>query len=208
VAALAILGIIAFALSGNDEAPPPVATPTAVLTPSEEPTSEEPDTPDGPAMPRDAVGRERADVVEELNARGLSVRWALVRSGAPEGSVVGTFPRPGESMERGETAVIIVSRGQLPDGVESIDVPDGLVGSTADAASATLQSAQLRFSTAPIPSDAPAGTVIGSWPATGEPATDGVVVLVVSDGPADSDSAGSDEKSDDKGGDGKKKKDD
>lgn len=208
VAALAIVGVIALALSGNDDAPPPVATPTAVLTPSEEPTSEEPDTPDGPAVPRDAVGRERADVVEELNARGLSVRWALVRSGAPEGSVVGTFPRPGETMQRGETAVIVVSRGQLPDGVKSIDVPDGLVGSTADAASAILQSAQLRFSTAPIPSDAPAGTVIGSWPATGEPATDGVVVLVVSDGPADSGSAGSDEKSGDTGGDGKKKKDD
>ena len=205
--AVAVAAALTFALSGGDETPPPTTAPTTAGTPTEQPSAEEPVTPDGPAMPRDAVGRERDDVVKELNERGLSVRWALVRSGAPEGSVIGTFPRVGETMQRGETAVIIVSRGQLPDGVEPIEVPAGLVGNTADAASATLQGAGLRFSTAPIPSDAAPGTVVGSWPASGEPASDGVVVLIVSDGPAGSGDAG-DPKADGKGGGDKKKKSD
>ena len=111
----------------------------------------------------------------------------LVRSGAPEGQVIGTFPRKGEVMERGQTAVLVVSRGQLPGGVEPVEVPEGLVGVTADGATTILERANLRYSTAPIPSAAAPGTVVGSWPASGETASDGVVVLVVAAGdPGDS----------------------
>ncbi|MDV3221433.1 protein kinase domain-containing protein [Intrasporangium sp.] len=165
----------------DDDPAPPVAPPSSSTT-EVEPPPEEPTTPEGPAMPRDAVGRERADVVDELIDRGLNVRWALVRSGAPEGSVIGTFPRPGEAMERGQTAVIVVSRGQLPDGVETIEVPDGLVGAETKDATKVLREEGLRVGTAPIASPFKPGTVIGHWPAAGEPASDGVVVLVVSGG--------------------------
>lgn len=206
IAAVIVAAAVTIGMTGGDDTPPPATAASPTTTPSQEPSSEEPVTPDGPAMPRDAVGRERADVVEELNERGLRVRWALVRSGAPEGSVIGTLPRPGQTMERGDTAVIVVSRGQLPDGVDPVDVPDGLVGSTADAASATLVDAGLRVSTAPIASDAGPGTVIGSWPATGEPATDGVVVLVVATGATDGGATDSSRTTDAKGG--SKKRDD
>ena len=165
---------------GDAPVSPPAAAPSS--TTPEQLQSEEPDTPDGPAMPRDAVGRERGDVVDELNKRGLNVRWALVRSGAPEGQVIGTFPQKGAVMERGQTAVLVVSRGQLPGGVEPVEVPDGLVGASADGATAILERENLRYSTAPIPSAAAPGTVVGSWPASGETASDGVVVLVVAAG--------------------------
>ncbi|HET6666448.1 MAG TPA: protein kinase, partial [Intrasporangium sp.] len=181
VVAVVIASAATLALTRGDEpVSPPAAAPSS--TTPEQLQSEEPDTPDGPAMPRDAVGRERGDVVEELNSRGLKVRWALVRSGAPEGQVIGTFPRKGEVMERGQTAVLVVSRGQLPGGIEPVVVPEGLVGVTADSATTILKRASLRYSTAPIPSAAAPGTVIGSWPASGETASDGVVVLVVAAG--------------------------
>jgi serine/threonine-protein kinase len=179
--AVAIAAAATLALNRGDEpVNQPVTPPSTTI--EEQPTTTEPDTPDGPAMPRDAVGRERADVVDDLISRGLNVRWALVRSGAPEGQVIGTFPRQGEVMERGQTAVLVVSRGQLPGGVEPVVVPEGLAGATADDAKAILERENLRYSTAPIPSTAAPGTVVGSWPASGEPASDGVVVLVVSAG--------------------------
>ena len=179
--AVAIAAAATLALNRGDEpVNQPVTSPSTTI--EEQPTTTEPDTPDGPAMPRDAVGRERADVVKDLNKRGLNVHWSLVRSGAPEGQVIGTFPRQGEVMERGQTAVLIVSRGQLPGGVEQVVVPEGLTGATADDAKAILERENLRYSTAPIPSAAAPGTVVGSWPASGEPASDGVVVLVVSAG--------------------------
>jgi serine/threonine-protein kinase len=53
---------------------------------------------------------------------------------------------------------------------------------TADGATTILEGANLRYSTAPIPSAAAPGTVVGSWPASGETASDGVVVLVVAAG--------------------------
>ncbi|WP_353509192.1 Stk1 family PASTA domain-containing Ser/Thr kinase [Intrasporangium sp.] len=181
LAAVAIAAAATLALNRGDEpVNQPVASPTT--TSQEQPTSQEPDTPEGPAMPRDAVGRERADVVEDLKARGLRVWWVLVRSGAPEGQVIGTFPKQGEVMDRGQTAVLVVSRGQLPGGVEPVVVPEGLAGATADDATTILKRASLRYSTAPIPSAEAPGTVVGSWPASGEPASDGVVVLVVSAG--------------------------
>ncbi|HEX5970037.1 MAG TPA: protein kinase [Intrasporangium sp.] len=190
IVAVAIASAATLALTRGDEpVSPPAASPST--TTEEQLPTEEPDTPDGPAMPRDAVGRDRADVVADLNSRGLIVRWALVRSGAPEGQVIGTFPRKGEVMERGQTAVLVVSRGQLPGGVEPIVVPEGLVGVTADGATTILERANLRYSTAPIPSAAAPGTVVGSWPASGETASDGVVVLVVAAGePGDSGDSG------------------
>jgi serine/threonine-protein kinase len=190
IVAVAIASAATLALTRGDEpVSPPAAAPST--TTEEQLPTEEPDTPDGPAMPRDAVGRERVDVVDDLNSRGLNVRWALVRSGAPEGQVIGTFPRKGEVMERGQTAVLVVSRGQLPGGVEPVEVPEGLVGVTADGATTILEGANLRYSTAPIPSAAAPGTVVGSWPASGETASDGVVVLVVAAGePGDSGDSG------------------
>ena len=198
--AVAIAAAATLALNRGDEpVNQPVTAPSTTI--EDQPTTEEPDTPDGPAMPRDAVGRERADVVDDLISRGLNVRWALVRSGAPEGQVIGTFPRQGEVMERGQTAVLVVSRGQLPGGVEPVVVPEGLAGATADGATTILKRANLRYSTAPIPSaDAP-GTVVGSWPASGEPASDGVVVLVVSAGDSgDAGDSGNSGNSGDQGG--------
>ena len=188
VVAVVIASAATLALTRGDEpVGPPAAAPST--TTEEQLQTEDPVTPDGPAMPRDAVGRERADVVDELISRGLNVRWALVRSGAPEGQVIGTFPRKGEAMVQGQTAVLVVSRGQLPGGVEPVEVPEGLVGATADAATTVLKRENLRYSTAPVPSAAAPGTVIGSWPTSGEAATDGVVVLIVAAG----DSGGSDD---------------
>jgi serine/threonine-protein kinase len=198
IVAVVIASAATLALTQGDEpVSPPAAAPS---TTTEEPLpAEEPDTPDGPAMPRDAVGRERGDVVDDLVSRGLNVRWALVRSGAPEGQVIGTYPRQGEVMERGQTAVLIVSRGQLPSGVEPVEVPEGLVAASADDATTILQRENLRYSTAPIPSASAPGTVLGSWPASGEPASDGVVVLVVAAGDSgdSGDSGGSGDSPDD-----------
>jgi serine/threonine-protein kinase len=203
IVAVVIASAATLALTRGDE---PVRAPTAApsTTTEEQLQTEEPDTPDGPAMPRDAVGRDRGDVVDELISRGLNVRWALVRSGAPEGQVIGTFPQKGEVMERGQTAVLVVSRGQLPGGVEPVEVPQGLVGASAEDATTILKRENLRYSTAPIPSAAAPGTVVGSWPASGEPASDGVVVLVVAAGDSGASGASGDGTSDaDKG---KKKK--
>jgi serine/threonine-protein kinase len=162
-------------------------TTTARSTPSQVPTSTTTTAnPDGPALPGDIVGRQRDAVVDELIALGVNVRWVIVRSPAPEGSVIGTVPAAGTRLTRGQTVVLVVSRGEAPANSNTTwVVPDGLVGTEAKRSLERLGKEDVRVSKVSIPSSGERGTVIATWPSAGERTADGVVVLVISSGPDD-----------------------
>jgi len=174
---LAMAAVAAFTL-GDDPAPPAAVPPPT--TPTQLPTTEQ--TPDGPVLPADLVGRDRASVVAEVIREGFRVRWTIVRSASPQESVIGTFPPPGSSLTPGQTIVLVVSRGSAPDNPTKWTVEDGLAGLDVDQATQQLKDQDVRVGTAPVASDQPKGTVLGTWPAAGEVTEDGVVVLVVASG--------------------------
>lgn len=138
---------------------------------------------DGNTVPADLVGRPRDAAVADLISRGVNVRWVLVRSSQPNDAVLGSYPAPGQPMTKGQTVALVVSRGDAPAQVNSsYVVPDGLVGTNADAAMSSIDVGGVRVTRVTIPSTTAAGQVIATWPAAGKPTTEGVVVLVVSGG--------------------------
>lgn len=186
---VAMAAVAAFTL-GDDPTPPAAAPPAT--TPSQIPTTQQ--TPDGPILPADLVGRDRASVVDEVIGEGYRVRWTLVRSASPAESVIGTFPPPGSSLTPGQTIVLVVSRGSAPDNPTTWTVEDGFAGLDVDQATKQLKEHDVRVGTAPVASDQPKGTVLGTWPAPGQVTEDGVVVLVVASGDGTDSSDGSDGK--------------
>jgi serine/threonine-protein kinase len=187
VSAVLLAGIVAFLLSNGDETPTSAGTkPSAssqARTPSESATTAT--RPDGRTVPSGIVGQQRDPAVQELISLGVNVRWVLVRSAQPEGVVLGSVPAEGEPMTPGQTVALVVSRGKAPaDANTSYVVPDGLVGT--DAKDATDRLDHVRVTRVTIPSDAPRGQVVATWPSAGQQTADGVVVLVVSGGPAGS----------------------
>jgi serine/threonine-protein kinase len=180
LAAVVAAAVTAAVVSGGGSTPSDTANPRTSVATSTQPTPSE--TPTGPILPPDLVGRDRQSVVDEVIQEGFNVRWSLVRSTAAEETVIGTVPAAGSTLTPGQTIVLVVSRGSAPAEVTSWEVSDSLIGLGVDEATALLQEAKVRVGDAPIPSDEPPGIVIGTWPAAGETTEDGVVVLVVSAG--------------------------
>ncbi len=188
-----MLALVAMLTSG-DKTPTasthrPSATKTSESTPT---TSDAPTTtarPDGRTVPDGIVGAQRDAAVNTLIGLGVKVRWVLVRSSQPEGTVLGTVPAQGEPMKRGQTVALVVSRGKAPDNVNSTwVVPGDLVGMSAKDAQDRLDHEDVRVTRVTIPTSDAGGQVVATWPSAGQPTTDGVVVLVVS---ADSNASGS-----------------
>ena len=119
----------------------------------------------------------------DLISRGVNVRWVLVRASQPDNTVLGSYPAPGQPMTKGQTVALVVSRGDAPAQVNSsYVVPGGLVGTNVDAAMSSVAANGVRVTRVTIPSATAAGQVVGTWPAAGQPTTEGVVVFVVSGG--------------------------
>jgi serine/threonine-protein kinase len=179
-----VLALVSILTSG-DQTPTatanrPSATKTSESTPT---TSDAPTTtrPDGRTVPEGIVGMQRDAAVNELIGLGANVRWVLVRSSQPDGTVMGTVPAQGEPMKRGQTVALVVSRGKAPDNVNSTwVVPGDLVGMSAKDAQDRLDHENIRVTRVTIPTAGDAGQVVATWPSAGQPTTDGVVVLVVS----------------------------
>ena len=196
-AVVALVAILAYVLlSGSDPQTPPAAgtrpAASASSSPSAPPTTAAPA--DGSAVPAGLVGQQRDAAVKELIGLGVNVRWVLVRSGEPEGAVMGSFPAEGQPMSKGQTVALVVSRGHAPEKVNSsFVVPDGLVGTGAKDATQRLGSEDVRVTRVTVPSDgAQEGQVLATWPAAGARTADGVVVLVVSGGAKGGSSGGND----------------
>ena len=196
-AVVALAAILAYVLlSGSDPQTPPAAgtrpAASASSSPSAPPTTAAPA--DGSAVPAGLVGQQRDAAVKELIGLGVNVRWVLVRSGEPEGAVMGSFPAEGQPMSKGQTVALVVSRGHAPEKVNSsFVVPDGLVGTGAKDATQRLGSEDVRVTRVTVPSDgAKEGQVLATWPAAGARTADGVVVLVVSGGDKGGSSGGND----------------
>ena len=196
-AVVALVAILAYVLlSGSDPQTPSAAgtrpAASASSSPSAPPTTAAPA--DGSAVPAGLVGQQRDAAVKELIGLGVNVRWVLVRSGEPEGAVMGSFPAEGQPMSKGQTVALVVSRGHAPEKVNSsFVVPDGLVGTGAKDATQRLGSEDVRVTRVTVPSDgAKEGQVLATWPAAGARTADGVVVLVVSGGDKGGSSGGND----------------
>jgi serine/threonine-protein kinase len=97
----------------------------------------------------------------------------------PVGSVVTTNPAPSTSLKRGQSVVLVVSKGPAP-----VKLPN-LVGKPAAAAVATLQKLGLKVtSSTAYDKKVPAGSVVSMAPKAGQTVPKGSpVTLVVSKGP-------------------------
>ncbi|EWT00134.1 hypothetical protein N865_18075, partial [Intrasporangium oryzae NRRL B-24470] len=182
---VALVATLVFVLLPGSDATPTAAGGTRPSATSQAPSTRATSTtpPDGRTVPSGVVGSQRDAAVQQLIGLGVSVRWVLVRSTHPEGTVLGTFPGEGEPMKRGQTVALVVSRGNAPDHANtSFVVPDGLVGTDAKAATERLGHEDVRVTRVTIPSGDGGGQVLGTWPSAGQQTADGVVVLVVSGG--------------------------
>jgi serine/threonine-protein kinase len=186
---LALVGVLGFVLlsgSGSEaDTAAPVSRPTpkaSSTTAAPSPTSTDPQPSDGTSVPNGLVGAQRGAAVDALIKSGVNVRWVLVRSEKPEDTVLGTFPGEGQTMSKGQTVALVVSRGHAPsDSNTSFVVPDGLVGTEAKQAMSRLEKEDVRVTRVTVPGDGK-DQVVGTWPSAGQTTADGVVVLVVSGG--------------------------
>ena len=195
VAVLLIVVVAILASSGGQKQPPAAPAKSATASSASSPSSSATGTAtaDGRSVPAGIVGQQRDETVKQLIRLGANVRWVLVRSSQPEGSVLGSYPAEGSPFRRGQTVALVVSRGKPPDNVNSSwVVPDGLVGSDARDAASRLDHEDVRVTRVTIPSEAARGQVVATWPSVGEPATEGVLVLVVAGGGDSPDKGSSD----------------
>jgi serine/threonine-protein kinase len=148
-------------------------------------------------LPDGLVGSRAADARRTLEVMGLRVETVQVRSRADRGEVLATVPGAGGTVPAGQTVVLVVSRGGSKSdgkpegggkGGDALTVPGWIVGSAVgdvrDALPDNLLK-DLRVTTVSVPSSQPKGTVVATWPAVGEPITDGQLVLVVAGGRGD-----------------------
>jgi serine/threonine-protein kinase len=191
--------------SGPSVAPGPAATTTGSPTPTRVPTSkaagptpEQPtatpstapsSAPEEVTVPDGLVGSRASDARQTLEVMGLRVETVQVRSRADRGQVLATVPGAGSSVPAGQTVVLVVSRGGAKpegrnQGGDALTVPGWMVGSSVGDVRDALPD-NLRITTASVPSSQPKGTVVATWPAAGEPLTDGQLVLLVAGGQGD-----------------------
>jgi beta-lactam-binding protein with PASTA domain len=105
------------------------------------------------------VGQRVPAAVRALRAKGLGVQTANVTSTKPAGTVVAQSPAAGESIAKGSTAVLRVSRGKAT-------VPS-VVGQPRDAAVAAVRAAGLVPHAFTVSSTEPRGTVVAQSPSGG-----------------------------------------
>jgi len=123
----------------------------------------------------DVVGDKAPAAISALRAEGLSTQTASVASNKAKGIVVSESPAAGESVAKGSTVTIRVSRGPSR-------VPD-VVGQTRAAAVAALKAAGFGAAVFVVPSSEPKNTVVAQRPRAGANApADSKVRLNVSSG--------------------------
>ncbi len=134
------------------------------------------------ALPADLVGKPLADATSALQGLGLFVgptqeAWS---EDVAAGSVIGLADAASGEVARGQTVILVVSRGPQPR-----TIPTPAAGTTPDGASDALRSLGLVPATVEVFSDTvPEGQLVGYAPASGGQAPRGSTVQVlVSKGP-------------------------
>ncbi|GGS87213.1 putative serine/threonine-protein kinase [Planobispora rosea] len=114
------------------------------------------------AIPELASQTEKA-ASETLTSLGLKVKKTEEYSSEqPKGVVIGTDPKAGSEVEKGQEVTLIVSKG-----VEKVEVPD-VVNMTAEEAQAALEAAGLKASLQTKPSGRKQGVVFETDPPAGK----------------------------------------
>jgi serine/threonine-protein kinase len=134
-------------------------------------------------VPADLVGGDPGFARAALEQLGLTVKGVEVRSRAPEGEVLATFPRAGRTVQQGSTVAVVVSKG----GVRGKDaqpwtVPNGFVGAPADDVESWVDQQGVKVLRVELAADADRGLVVGTYPGSGATTRSGELVLFVSDG--------------------------
>jgi beta-lactam-binding protein with PASTA domain len=124
-----------------------------------------------------AVGVAQADARDRLVAAGFKVKSVSVSSDQPVGTVVAQAPAAGETMARGTSVRINVSKGSA-----TANVPSE-VGQTSDVAQQNLAAKGFKPTIVQVPSDQPLGTVVAQSPSGGQARKGASVQLNVSKGP-------------------------
>ena len=136
----------------------------------------------GPVVPAHVVGGDVKDLEAFFKDRGYEVRKVDVDATVPAETVVATIPAPGRPLTAGQSVVLVSSKGEVREQTR-VPVPDGLVGTDVKTAEENLKEHGLEVTRADVHADRPKDQVIATYPASGETAGSGVVVLVVSQGP-------------------------
>jgi len=113
-----------------------------------------------------------ADAQQKLQARGFKAEVKRVASTKPKGIVLEQDPAAGVTAVRGTTVTLSVSSGAKP-----VVVPR-VVGQTQGAAVQALTALGLKPVLQNVPSDQPAGTVVGQKPPAGKEVDKGAEVTV------------------------------
>jgi beta-lactam-binding protein with PASTA domain len=113
-----------------------------------------------------------ADAQQKLQARGFKAEVKQVASTKPKGIVLEQDPAAGVTAVRGTTVTLSVSSGAKP-----VVVPR-VVGQTQGAAVQALTALGLKPVLQNVPSDQPAGTVVGQKPPAGKEVDKGAEVTV------------------------------
>jgi beta-lactam-binding protein with PASTA domain len=116
------------------------------------------------------VGDKAAAAIKTLRSQGLSAQPSSVASNKASGIVVSASPAPGQSVAKGSTVAIRVSRG--PSRVPNV------VGQTRSAAVSVLKAAGFSSSVFVVPSTQPKNTVVAQRPHAGTNAPRGSKVRV------------------------------
>jgi beta-lactam-binding protein with PASTA domain len=124
-----------------------------------------------------AVGVAQADARDRLVAAGFKVKSVSVSSDQPVGTVVAQAPAAGETIARGTSVRINVSKGSA-----TANVPSE-VGQTSDVAQQDLAAKGFKPTIVQVPSDQPLGTVVAQSPSGGQSRKGASVQLNVSKGP-------------------------
>jgi eukaryotic-like serine/threonine-protein kinase len=120
----------------------------------------------------DVTGSRLAEAQQKLQALGFKVEVKRVASTKPKGFVIDQDPVAGGSALRGTTVTLTVSSGANP-----VVVPR-LVGQTQGDAVQALTALGLKPLLQNVPSDQPAGTVVGQKPPAGKEVDKGAEVTV------------------------------
>ena len=120
----------------------------------------------------DVVGLELPEAQQKLEARGFKVEVKRVASTKPKGIVLDQDPAAGVTAVSGTTVTLSVSSGAKP-----VVVPR-VVGQTQGDAVQALTALGLKPVLQNVPSDKPAGTVVGQKPPAGKEVDKGAEVTV------------------------------
>ena len=189
LAPLAVVGMVAFFESQGTPAPSPSArgtasssTPPATATTTTRPPTSSAPTRTQPAVPTGLVGQDVHAATDLLKGLGYRVEKVDVDSRLPKDTVVATVPAQGRPLSAGQTVLLIVSKGDVERRGNSFVVPPGLVGQQSRSIERLLRGVA-RVNTVGLPSTQDPGTVIATWPTSGQTATTARLLLVVATAP-------------------------